>query len=86
MAYRVFWTPDAEETIERFLKTSENPKLIAASARQFDQFLLTSPNEFGESRYDAMRIGFVFPLGAQFEVMEDVYPVIVHHVWRTDRK
>ena len=33
-----------------------------------------------------MRVGFVFPLGVQFEVMDDVRTVIVHDVWRIDRK
>jgi len=86
MPYRVFWTPDAEEPIERLLSTAESPDLIAASARQIDQFLMASSVEFGESRYNAMRIGFALPLGVQFEVMEDVHTVIVHDVWRIDRK
>jgi hypothetical protein len=33
-----------------------------------------------------MRIGFVEPPGIQFEVMDDVRTVIVHDVWRIDRK
>jgi hypothetical protein len=30
-------------------------------------------------------VGFVHPLGVQFEVMDDVQTVIVHDVWRIDR-
>ena len=41
---------------------------------------------FGESRYDAVRVGFVLPLGVQFEVFDDVRTVIVYDVWRIDVK
>jgi hypothetical protein len=47
---------------------------------------VTIPNKFGESRYDTVRIGFVSPLGVQFEVMQDVRTVVVYDVWRIDRK
>lgn len=58
---------------------------MAASARQIDRRLMTAAGNFGESRYDAMRIGFVFPLGVQFEVMDDVRTAIVHGVWSIER-
>jgi hypothetical protein len=48
--------------------------------------LIAVPNEFGESRYELIRIGFAFPFGVQFEVMDDVRTVIVHDVWRIDQK
>ena len=86
MQHRVLWAPDAEEKLEKFLKSAADPGILAAAAREFDQHLITSPKEFGESRYDAMRIGFVFPIGVQFEVMDDVRTVIVHDVWRIDRR
>ena len=86
MSYRVFWAPDAEQLLERFLKSSSEPALIAAAARRLDQQPAAAPLGFGESRYEAMRIGFLFPLGIQFEVMEDVRTVIVHDIWRIDRE
>lgn len=86
MQYRVLWTPEAEEKLERLLKIASDPSGVAAAAREIDQHLTAAPNEFGESRYDAMRVGYVFPLGVQFEVMEDVRTVIVHDVWRIDRR
>jgi hypothetical protein len=86
MQHRVLWAPDAEDKLEQFLKNASDPKFLAAAAREIDQYLISSPHEFGESRYDAMRVGFVFPLGVQFEVMDDVRTVIVHDVWRIDRK
>ena len=56
------------------------------AAKEIDRHLLTNPHDFGESRYGVMRIGLVWPLGVQFEVMDDVRTVIVHDIWRIDRK
>jgi len=86
MQHRVLWAPDAEDKLEQFLKNASDPSILAAAAREIDQDLITAPKEFGESRYDAMRVGFVFPFGVQFEVMDDVRTVIVHEVWRIDHK
>lgn len=84
--FRVFWTPDAEQSLEAILATSTEPRLIVAAARQMDQLLVNAGSEFGESRYESMRIGFVFPLGIQFEVLEDVGTVIVHDAWQINHK
>jgi hypothetical protein len=86
MQYRVLWAPDAEDKLEQFLKNTSYPSNLAATAREIDLRLITAPKEFGESRYDAMRVGFMFPLGVQFEVMDEVRTVIVHDVWRIDRQ
>ena len=86
MQHRVLWAPDAEDKLEQFLKKSSDPSILAAAARQIDQYLIAAPTAFGESRYEAMRVGFVYPLGVQFEVMDDVRTVIVHDVWRIDRQ
>ena len=86
MQYRVFWAPYAEDEIEDLLRVSPDAVLIAAAAREIDQYLMTVPKDFGESRYEAMRVGFVYPLGVQFEVIDDVRTVIVHETWRIDRK
>jgi hypothetical protein len=86
MQYRVLWAPNAEEKLERLLKISPEPALLAAATREIDQYLIAAPAEFGESRSEAIRVGFVFPLGVQFEVMDDVRTVIVHDVWRIDQR
>ena len=86
MSYRVLWTPNAEVKFEQFLLQSPlDQKSLALAARELDRRLMQSPNDFGESRYENMRIGFVRPLGIQFEVMDDVRTAIVHDVWRIDR-
>ena len=61
-------------------------ELLATAAREIDQFPMTEPKKFGESRFDTVRVGFVRPLGVQFEVTDDVATVIVYDVWRFDRK
>lgn len=86
MRCRVFWSPYAEEKLESLLRNASGPDVIAAAAREIDRFLSSMPETFGESRYDTMRVAFVFPLGVQFEVMNDVQTVIVHDAWRIDRK
>ncbi len=60
--------------------------MLAAAARAIDKRLVANPDQFGESRYDTVRVGFVLPLGVQFEVMDNVHTVIVYDVWRVDKK
>jgi len=85
MTYRVFWSPHSEERLEQILRDASEPAFLAGVAREIDQHLSTRPKTFGESRYETVRVGFVRPLGIQYEVMEDVRTVIVYDVWRIDR-
>ena len=80
MKYRVFWSPDAEEEFDGILQRSTQSAQIAAAARAIDAELVRNPLDFGESRHEAVRIGFVLPLAIHFEVLEDVRTVIVHAV------
>lgn len=84
MNYRVFWSPDAELQLEKILKDPANQVRLAAAARVIDKQLVTDPLEFGESRYDTLRIGFERPLGVLYEVIDDVATVIVYEVWRIE--
>jgi hypothetical protein len=84
MRHRVFWSPHAEQRLEEILQDPTSQSPCASAARNIDVFLSSNPIEFGESRYDTVRIGFVRPLGVQYEVLEDVRTVIVYDVWRID--
>lgn len=86
MTYRVLWAPNAEQRLEAMLRESPSQAHIATAARQIDRQLIADPLHFGESRFEAVRIGFVRPLGVQFEVLEDVRTVVVYDVWRIDSK
>jgi plasmid stabilization system protein ParE len=77
MTYRVFWSPHAERRLEQILQNTSDSAVVAAAARQIDHHLVAAPKTFGESRYDTVRVGFVRPLGVQFEVLDDVRTVIV---------
>ena len=86
MTYRVFWSPTAEARFERIVSGAIDRESLAAAAKLIDKALAENPLAFGESRYDNVRVGFVLPLGVQFEVQPDVRTVIVFDVWRIDRK
>lgn len=86
MSFRVFWTPSAEERLERIAVAATDRQAIAAAAREIDRMLIGSPNSFGESREENLRVGFMDPLGIHFEVMNEIQTVIVHDVWRPVRK
>jgi hypothetical protein len=86
MTYRVLWSPHAEHILERMLQNSPEREVLAVAVGEIDKRLITDPDAFGESRYDMVRVGFIRPLGVQFEVMDDVRTVIVYDAWRTDRK
>jgi plasmid stabilization system protein ParE len=86
MSFRVFWSPHAEERLESILRAASHTFSLTLAAKQIDRYLAAIPGDFGESRYDTVRVGFVPPLGVQFEVMDDVRTVIVYDVWRLDKK
>ena len=86
MSYRVFWTPHAEAQFERTVRQSRNPSVMVAAARRIDAELATKPLDFGESRYESVRIGFVLPLAVHYEILEDVRTVIVYDVRFMRRK
>ena len=86
MTHRVFWSPHAEQRLEQILSNSAERARLAAAAREIDRCLVADPLSFGETRYETVRVGFVLPLGVQFEVLDDVHTVIVYDVWRVDRK
>lgn len=86
MSHRVFWSPNVEQRLEEILQDRVAQTQNAAAAKEIDQHLSHNPIGFGESRYDAVRVGFVLPLGVQYEVLKDVRTVIVYDVWRIDMR
>lgn len=81
MTYRVFWSPLAELQLESILRQRADDPRIVAAARALDSRLSSKPLDVGESRYHYVRIGFELPLAVQYEVLEDVWTVIVYDVW-----
>jgi len=86
MPYRVFWSPEAEQFLENLIDNAAEPTTLVEAARKIDRYLITDPYQFGESRYEQVRIGFERPLAVQFEVLEGVRTVIVFHVLQMGRQ
>ena len=84
MNYRVFWYPTAERLLDAILAGATESEKIASAAEEIDRQLANSPFNFGESRAQLVRIGFVNPLAVEFEILRDVSTVMVFNVWRTD--
>lgn len=81
MRYRVFWHPHAESQLARILASEAYQIRILAAARAIDRELGLAPLDFGESRFETVRIAFERPLAVLFEVQDDVRTVIVYEVW-----
>jgi hypothetical protein len=86
MTYRVVWAPFAEHWLEQFLSNPSDQVAISSSANEIDRQLMSDPPGFGESRDEALRIGFIRPLGVLFEVFDDMRTIVVYDVWRIDRQ
>ena len=87
MSYRVFWSPHADETLGKILNDAADHARVARAVKTIDRRLVNVPFKFGESRSgNNLRVAFVRPIAVYFEVLEDVQTVIVHGVWRADRK
>jgi hypothetical protein len=63
---------------------SNDRRMIVAAAGEIDRQLLADPETVGESRPDNVRIVFVRPLGALFEVENDLVSVL--HVWKIRKR
>lgn len=83
MKHYVFWMPHADEKVQQLLSESEDPATTILVVREIENWLKWNPQEFGESRYDNVRVAFMAPLGVQFEILEDPPTIIVMNVWRT---
>ena len=84
MKYRIFWSPHAESKLSALLGSTTGAETVVDIVRQINAALASDPIGFGESRYDTVRIGYIKPLGVQYDVLVDVTTLIVDDIWRTD--
>ena len=79
----VQWTKSAlDELAAAWVDANSTEReAITAATVKIDEVLKTSSREFGESRSDSRRIGFVPPLGMAISVDEGRRRVKVLHVW-----
>jgi hypothetical protein len=81
MKYIVIWSPEAEQDLTALWLTSRWRHLVASAADQIDELLSRDPKSVGESRDANIRIVFVSPLAAEFEVVELESAVYVRGIW-----
>ena len=85
MRHFVFWAPEADEGLQSLIRSDEADGRVVRAVREIDFWLARGPIDFGESRYDTVRVGFVTPIAIQFDVLTDPPTVIVLDIWRIDR-
>jgi hypothetical protein len=85
MKHFVFWEPEADETLQALIRADDVDGRVVRAVREIDFWLARGPLDFGESRYDTVRAGFVAPIAVQFDVLADPPTVIVLDIWRIDR-
>jgi hypothetical protein len=82
MSHFVFWSPEADEHLQTLILGAEERDHIVRVITEIDFWLARAPLDFGESRYDTVRLGVVPPLAVLFDVLEDPPTVIVIDIWR----
>jgi hypothetical protein len=85
MKHFVFWAPEADERLQSLVRGDDSDGRVVQAAREIDFWLARGPLDFGESRYDTVRVGFVAPIAVQFDVLADPPTVIVLDIWRIGR-
>lgn len=82
MRHFVFRGPEADEKLQSLIGTADKPSELIRVVREIDFWLARDPLDFGESRFDTVRIGFVRPLAVLFDVLDDSPTVIVLDIWQ----
>ena len=85
MKHFVFWAPEADEMLQSLIRGDDADGRVVRAVREIDFWLARGPLNFGESRYDTVRVGFVTPIAVQFDVLADPPTVIVLDIWRIER-
>jgi plasmid stabilization system protein ParE len=80
--YTVTWTPAALDELARMWNEAADRDAVAAASNEMDRLLASVPNLQGESRGGNIRILFVGPIGADYEVLDADRIVRVLTVWR----
>jgi len=78
----VFWAPEADEKLQSLIRGEDEGSDLIRVVREIDVWLARDPLDFGESRYETVRLGVVPPLAVLFDVLDDPPTVIVLDIWR----
>ena len=85
MKHFVFWAPEADEMLQSLIRGDDADGRVVRAVREIDFWLARGTLDFGESRYDTVRVGFMTPIAVQFDVLADPPTVIVLDIWRIER-
>lgn len=81
MKYTVLWSPEAEAQLANVWLDATDRDAIQRTADTIDDRLEMNPYQLSESREGSLRIAIYFPLGIEYEVIEDDKEVVVLGVW-----
>lgn len=82
MRHFVFWSPAADEKLQAIILAVEDRVRLTRVIREIDFWLARGPREFGESRFENVRLGVIERVAVLFEVLDDPPTVIVLDIWR----
>jgi len=82
MRHFVFWVPEADEKLQAIIAATNASSDVIRVVREIDFWLARDPLDFGESRFDTVRLGVVRPLAVLFDVLDDPPTVIVLDIWQ----
>jgi hypothetical protein len=81
MSHVVFWAPEADQKLQALITAANDQKTVIRVLREIDFWLARDPRDFGESRFDTVRLGVVKPVAVLFDVLDDPPTVIVLDIW-----
>ena len=82
MRHHVFWVPDADEKLQALIEGADERNDLIRTVREIEFWLARNPLDFGESRFETVRLGVVRPLAVLFDVLQEPPTVIVLDIWR----
>jgi hypothetical protein len=82
MRHFVFWVPEADEKLQAIITATSPTTDLIRVVREIELWLARDPLDFGESRFDTVRLGVVRPLAVLFDVLDDPPTVIVLDIWQ----
>ena len=87
MKHTVICDPRAEAELAAAYLAAAKPAAVTAAARIIERLLRESPEQFGESRDDYLRVGFEPPLAVWYSISESdrLVTIVSFRLFESDR-